>query len=293
MPVLLPAALIAVIAVVSLAVTSRRADADATPAEQRARLHLRRSRRVALLAGGLTAVVTILSIGSFGQGWLVAPSLGAALAALVVLVGERTAPTEAGARRTASLETRSPSRVVRPVTWLLLGAGFAALAGLVTWSSVVASSDDQGRAGRAVEWMTADGSQSHTPWPGSFYAWPLSASLVVMLACIGGALVAAARRVQANADARSALDDAALRRESVAFVMRAALLALAVTLAGVSLVIGCATAVLAAGSPMWASAMHWVARGALLVALATALGAIRPVAVKNVGEDGAMEESGR
>ena len=33
--------------------------------------------------------------------------------------------------------------------------------------------------------------------------------------------------------------------------------------------------------------------GALLVALATALGAIRPVAVKNVGENGAMEESGR
>lgn len=293
MPVLLPAALIAVIAVVSLVMASRRTAAEATPAEQRARLHLRRSRRVALLAGGLTAFVSIVFVGSFGQGWLVAPSLGAALAALVVLVGELTVPTEPGERRTASLESRSSARVVRPATWLLLSACLATLVGLITWSSVVATSDDQGRAGRAVEWMTTDGSQSHTPWPGSFYAWPLSASLVVMLACVGGALVAAARRVQANADALSALDDAALRRESVAFVMRTSLLALAVTLAGVSLAIGSATAALVAGSPMWAAAMHWVARGALLVALATALGAIRPVAVKKVSENGAMEESGR
>ena len=77
-------------------------------------------------------------------------------------------------------------------------------------SAAIGSADDLGRAGRSLtRACSALAVEGRGPWPGSFYAWPLIAVVLIGLVVAGVALLSVTRRPRQGED--SVLDDA-LRR---------------------------------------------------------------------------------
>jgi len=144
-----------------------------------------------------------------------------------------------------------------------VAATTALLGGALVATTLTGSPDDLGRAGRAlVRHCSAALTESAGPWPGSYYAVPLTLAVVAGLLV---AVLAARQIVRRPRPGEDSLTDDALRRRAVTAVVAATGILVAVPLAGISLV--AASAMLGISCrPAW-----WTATGWALLALAPAL----------------------
>lgn len=197
-----------------------------------------------LLVGGLLLVLG-QGLDALGRVQALGPAAAGAGVLLGALVGELRARPAVGARRQALVETRrlrDVAPVRRVVSTALLGlvtAGFLLVG--VAWGGP----DDLGRPGRAfvqrcTEVLDGGGLASHVasrgPWPGSFYAVPLVAALLVVALLTALALRAVVARPRPPLDGLGL--DTLLRRWSAGHVLSGAGLAVLGTLGPVALLVG-------------------------------------------------------
>ncbi|MGW3120202.1 hypothetical protein ACWDBW_24170 [Streptomyces sp. NPDC001107] len=152
--------------------------------------------------GGLTAGV-LLSFwlsglvdgsGGLGTGVLVAIPAFGLCAVAGVLLGEHITARPQGTVRTAGLAPRRIRDLVPPRLTALLLVEAVLLVALLSTATAIGSPDDMGRAGRALRMTCSGVTESHGPWPGSFYAVPALASLALAGAACGYALRRITRR---------------------------------------------------------------------------------------------------
>jgi len=223
--------------------------------------------RLAGLLFGLAAAATATQSGALGRGLLLAGPVFGLCVLLGVVAGELGVRAPANARRSVTLEVRSPRNYLPQMLTSSVGAATLLLGGLLAFTSAIGSADDLGRAGRSLTRACSDlSAQSRGPWPGSFYAWPLAVVVLVGLVVAGIALASVTRRPRQGED--PGLDDA-LRRQVATGVIAAVGLLVTVPLVGVG-------AVAAPGLlQICAAPAAWTAIGAMLLAvipLALALG---------------------
>jgi hypothetical protein len=190
-----------------------------------------RWRLAGLLLGVLAALVASQQ-GGLGRGPLLAAPLLALCVLAGVLVGELRVSAPRGTVRTAGLQVRRVSDYVPPGLGRAVVAAAVGLAVVLGLTSLAGSPDDLGRAGRSlVRQCSAVMTESHGPWPGSFYALPLGALVLCGLLAAGVALTRVVRRPRQTGDV--AVDDA-LRRSAATSVTAAAGLLVSIPLAGVA-----------------------------------------------------------
>ena len=189
------------------------------------------------LAVGLVAAWGVDRALDLGRGTMLAVPVAALGLLGGVLVGEtrRLAPVDG--TRHASLEVRRVADHLPRALTPAVVTGLVALVGLLAAGVALGSADDLGRAGRSLAISCGGGvGQARGPWPGSFYAVPLAAVLlggVAASAVAARAVVRRPRRVDPDADLQA---EAAARRSSVADVVAALGLLVAVPLGGVAAV---------------------------------------------------------
>jgi hypothetical protein len=150
-----------------------------------------------LIAGVLLSLWLIRLIddsGGLGTGVLIAIPAFGLCAAAGVLLGEYITAHPPGAVRTAGLAPRRIRAYVPPRLTVLLLIEAALLVALLSTATAIGSPDDMGRAGRALTMTCSGVTESHGPWPGSFYAVPALASLALATAACGYALRRITRR---------------------------------------------------------------------------------------------------
>lgn len=259
---------LAVLAALALTDRARR---DGTPTEIAARRHLARGRWVAAVAGVATLCVCGALGGDLGRGLLVAPAAAGAVTMCLLAVGERTVPTQRAGVRTVSLTPRSQWRWVAAPARAVAAAALLALGIIFAWCASTATADDQGRGGRAVEWATNEGTETRSPWPGSFYSAPAIVALAVAALAFVVAMRGVAHRSQVNADVHAGVADGAARRHSSRILQGILLVTLGVTLTGVALAMSAATSHPAAGAPRWLALAHTGGLLGALVGIATVI----------------------
>ena len=218
----------------------------------------RRWRLIGMLVG-LVVALTAARGGALGRGLLLAVPLSGLCVLLGVMAGERGVRAPAGARRSVTLEVRNPRDYLPRILSSAVGAATVLLGGLLVFTSAIGSTDDLGRAGRSLKRACSDIlAQARGPWPGTFYAWPLVAVVLVGLAAAGIALASVTSRPRQAED--PAVDDA-LRRQAATGVVAAVGLLVTVPLVGVGIVA-------AAGLlQICAAPAAWTAIGTLLLAV--------------------------
>ena len=182
--------------------------------------------RLAGVAWGLVVALLTSHVDVLGRGLLLAGPIAALTVVAAVTTGQVLLRPAAVPVRVASLRPRRvldyvPRRLAVTVT-----AMTAYLLALLTATSLLASADDLGRAGRAIAYTGVDDAQQaacaglHTPWPGSFYAVPI---LLVVLAGLAVALPSlryVTLRPRLGTDDRAAADEA-LRRRAASVLLAA------------------------------------------------------------------------
>lgn len=176
-------------------------------------------RVIGLVAGAVVAVGAV-SFGHLRPYAFAAPLLAATAVVAAIVVGQRSVYKAARVRGSAGIEHRHlrdylPAALTRWVACLL-----ALLLTAVLFSTLAASPDDMGRAGRAVaaSWTQGDGAAEgvfgslRSPYPGSFYTLWVGIALVLLLVAAGIGLVMTARRPRNGADPELVRVDDALRR---------------------------------------------------------------------------------
>ncbi len=229
-----------------------------------------RSTRRWRLAGvlvGLTVAATAGQSGALGRGLLLAGPLFSLCVLLGVVAGELGVRAPADARRSATLEVRSArSYVPRALTWAV-GAAAVLLGGLLAFTTAIGSADDLGRAGRSLARACSDVSaESRSPWPGSFYAWPVVVVVLLGLVLASIAIASVTRRPRQG---ENLAVDEAMRRQVATGVIAAVGLLVTVPLVGVGTV--AASGLL----QICAAPSAWTAIGTFLIGvvpLALALG---------------------
>lgn len=193
---------------------------------------LRRSglvvRWVGVLAGTVAALV-LLPLGPHAPLAFAAPLLGALVVVVALILGQQLAYGRARTAGSAGLETRRVTDYLpgRSLAWVAGATGVLAVVWLFT--TIAASPDDAGIAGRALratwaeEWTVrgADGvlqletalrSGAVTPFPGSFYLPAVAVALLLLVGVAWLGLVLTARRPRNGGDPELVRVDDALRR---------------------------------------------------------------------------------
>jgi hypothetical protein len=220
--------------------------------------------RLAGLVVGVGVGIGSAQVDALGRGLLLAVPLCALCVLAGVVAGElRVAPTRA-AVRTAALEVRhGRDYLPRGLTRAVVGTT-ALLAAVLALTTAAGSPDDLGRAGRTLaRQCSAVLSESVGPWPGSFYAVPLTLVVLSGLVLAGLALRRIVHRPRSGDDPR--VDDA-LRRSAAEAVVAGCGLLVAVPLAGVSFFAVHAVLGLDCAPAVWTAAA--AALGLLVPALA-------------------------
>lgn len=228
LPTVLPVALLGALAL--LVVTAVGTRSRPVPPRLAAVARSTRRWRLGGLLVGLVVAGGAAQQGTLGRGVLLAAPLVALCVLLGVVAGELRVRAPGAQRRSAPLEVRSARDYLPRVTTVAVGAATALLAGLLAFTTAVAAPDDLGRAGRALtRACSAVSSETRSPWPGSFYALPLSLLVVLGLAAATAALVRIGRRPRQGEDT---LTDDLLRRQAATAVVAAVGLLVTVPLVG-------------------------------------------------------------
>jgi hypothetical protein len=154
---------------------------DTVPPETRLRARADRYARWAGLAAGAVAAQQLATMDSddLGVPFLYAITAFGLCAVGGVLLGDALTPRPQEAVRTAGLAPRRVRDQVPPRMTPVLLLQAVSLVALLLTAAAVASPDDLGRAGRAFVVTCGGVSESHSPWPGSYYGIPMLASLAV------------------------------------------------------------------------------------------------------------------
>lgn len=182
----LPFVLLAVLAVALLVWLLARSRTPLTAPEHAAVVHLhRRSTRWFAWAVVLALVTTValfaLAGVSLGRVAALAPAVGGMALILVMCVGELRSPRQTTLTRTALARPRRVRDHIGAGPLALATIAVAALATTLVVGTVMGSPDDLGRAGRALTTVCGDATTVRGPWPGSYYAIPIAAALLVGL----------------------------------------------------------------------------------------------------------------
>ncbi|MDC0772410.1 hypothetical protein [Streptomyces sp. HD] len=168
---------------------------DTVPPASQARARADRYARFGgLTAGALLSLCLIENSGGLGTGVLIALPAFGLCAAASVLLGEYITARPQGAVRTAGLAPRRIRDYVPPRLTVLLFIEAALLIALLVTATAIGSPDDMGRAGRALTMSCSGVTESHGPWPGSFYIVPALVSLALGTGACGYALRHITRR---------------------------------------------------------------------------------------------------
>ncbi len=206
--------------------------------------HTRRWRVVGVVAGAVAAGL-LFGLGervdALGRLTALAPVVLGTGILLGTIAGELTARAPVGVRRSASIERRRLRGLLPRGRAVVLGVSSSLLAGVLGLGAAWGSSDDQGRAGRSFArtcevvvpdiGRTTMGS-SHGPWPGSFYAAPLTLAFLVLAVLVAVALRAVVTRPRPELDSHAL--DTTLRTWSVGNVLTAATVTVLATLGPVA-----------------------------------------------------------
>ncbi len=207
-----------------------------------------RWRGAGVLLGVVVMGASLAYRPGLGRGLMLAvPLLGLCVLAGVI-VGEVRVIAPSGPIRHAALEVRRVSAYLpRTLAAVILGA-VALLVMLLAATTVTASADDLGRAGRSLfQQCTSVSSQTVGPWPGSYYSRPLLEVVLAGAVLASIALRLVVRRPRQGSD--PAYDDL-LRAQAAGAVTAACGVLVGLPLAGVSLV--CASALSRTGChPGW------------------------------------------
>lgn len=207
--------------------------------------HTRRWRVAGLLLGGVTAVLLVTlgqRVDALGRLTALAPAALGAGVLLGTIAGELTARPSVGIRRSAAVETRTLRSILPRGRAFVLAVSTVLLAGALGIGAAWGSADTLGRPGRLLSrtCTVTDPDlgpvlmgSARGPWPGSFYAVPLTVALLVLAGLVAVALRAVVNRPRPDLDSRGL--DTMLRRWSVGNVLTAATVTVLGTLGPVSL----------------------------------------------------------
>ncbi|WP_426247283.1 hypothetical protein [Nocardioides sp. LHG3406-4] len=184
-------------------------------------------------AVGLAAAVTSTYTLDLGRGLLLAPATVGLGVMLGVAVGETVVrPRRTSGPRSASLEPRRVwAFLPRPLAWTVAVQATVLVATLVL-TTATATADDLGRAGRSLTCHDVGAGFSATPYPGSFYSYPLLGILALVTVVGVWAARAVVRRPRGFAP--SEYGDDSLRTRSLTVIVAAVGLSLAATHVGVA-----------------------------------------------------------
>ncbi|MCT1620064.1 hypothetical protein [Janibacter hoylei] len=183
----------------------------------------RRSTRWFAWGVALALVVTValfaLAGVSLGRVAALAPAVGGMTLLLVMCVGELRSPRQTTLTRTAVARPRRVRDLVGagPLALALATIAVAALTTTLVVGTAMGSPDDLGRAGRALTTVCGDATTVRGPWPGSYYAIPIAAALLVGL--VAAAVTYRTIVVRPARGAEGADVDDALRRWSTRSVL--------------------------------------------------------------------------
>lgn len=187
-----------------------------------------RYRGIGLAVGGVAGVAA-LAWGHLRPLTFAAPLLAAVVVVAAIVVGQQSAYRAARVTGSAGLERRQLRSYLPPALTRWTVCLLALLLTAVLFSTLAASPDDMGRAGRAVSvwWIEGEGAQSgtygaaRTPFPGSFYTSWVGLALALLLALAVLGLVLTVRRPRNGADPELVRVDDALRRITVEGIVAA------------------------------------------------------------------------
>lgn len=219
---------------------------------------------VAVLIGGVVAWLLYGSLG-LGRGTMLVPAVLGVSVVVGVGLGETVVrPRRPAGPRTASLVARQVSDYLpRGLTAVVVAIAAVHLATL-TLTTVTASADDMGRAGRQVAAQCGTTGSAASPYPGSYYSVPMSVVFLVIGLTTVAALMAVVRRPRGFAP--DEVGDDLLRRWSTTRVLAAAGAALAASHAGTAFFAG--TALLRMECQRaWMEPVGWVLVASVPVAL--------------------------
>ncbi len=231
--------------------------------------HTRRWRAAGLVLGGLVAVLLFVlgeRVDALGRAAALAPTALGAGVLLGTIAGELTARPAVGIRRSAVVERRTLGALLPRGRAVVLAVSTALIVGALAIGAAWGSTDDLGRAGRVLSQtctvLDADAgpvtmSSSRGPWPGSFYAVPLTVALVVLAGLVALALRAIVNRPRPDLDSRGL--DTLLRRWSVGNVLTAALVTVLGTLGPVTVFMAAALSGGACGNGVPETVLAWTA----------------------------------
>lgn len=228
--------------------------------------------RVAAVVVGAVLVVLAAGVGGLGLGLALAPVVFGGCQVLGVLLADALSRGAARTLGVAALELRR-ARDLLPgrLTWTTVGAA-AVLVLLLTWTTLVASADDQGRVGRALGYRCVTGCDraSVGPWPGVYYSLPLAVGVPVVALLSVVALRHAAHRPRNGTDPEVLRVDGAIRRRAAESVIAGAGIAVTGSLSGVAAMVGLRL-LQADHAPASLLAATWPALGLALTSLAALL----------------------
>lgn len=218
----------------------------------------------AIIVGGVAAWLVNGSL-DLGRGTMLVPAvLGLFVVAGVGLAETIVRPQRPTGTRTASLARRRVAHYV-PRALTAAVAGITVLHGAtLALTTLSASADDMGRAGRQVAAQCGSTSNSAGPYPGSFYSAPLALLLLAIGVATAAALLVVVRRPRGFAP--DEVGDGVLRRRSATRVLAAAGAAVAASHVGVAFFAG--TALLRMDCQRaWMDPVGWILVGTLPLAL--------------------------
>ena len=218
----------------------------------------------ALIVGGVAAWLVNGSL-DLGRGTMLVPAvLGLFVVAGVGLAETVVRPQRPAGPRTASLAPRRVAGYVpRALATAVVGITALHLATLAL-TTITASTDDMGRAGRQIAAQCGNIGSGAGPYPGSFYSVPLILLLLVIGLVAAAALTAVVRRPRGFAP--DDVGDDELRHRSVTRVLAAAGAAVAASHVGIAFFAGGAMLRMDC-QRAWMPPVGWVLMASILAAL--------------------------
>jgi hypothetical protein len=205
--------------------------------------HLRRRSMVFTVVGAIAAVVALVSLPTLPHGLnrALAPMTAGIAMTAVILVHELTWPRPSGPLRTASLRRRT--LLGAAPRWLVVTTAVGVIAVWALDLSAIVVADP---GGRTLTRVTGDTTNTHGPFPGTFYALPTLGASLLLLAVAGVTLWVIANRSGFSDNAQ----DAAFRRLSAHRALRGAAFGHLAVLAGHAVFVAAAIGSLYPSNPL-------------------------------------------